>query len=208
VFPEIGVGIPVFAIAGMAAMIGSTTGAVFTSIIMLAEMTGDHNMILPTILCTATAYAVRRHLSPASIYTLKLNRRGHSVPEGLTSAMLSAQRVRDMMKQDFSVLEKSSPMPESPGVVVWTRDGKVVSTERRFASRERPEENLTTGVASAFVVLDPGCSLVDALNALSEKNADIALISDQPASLLAEKIVGVVTANELTSAMKLVAKLQ
>jgi len=206
--PEIGVGIPVFAIAGMAAMIGSTTGAVFTSIIMLAEMTGDHNMILPTILCTASAYAVRRHLSPASIYTLKLNRRGHFVPEGLTAAVLSAQQVQAMMSKEFTVLEKHAALPDSPGIVVWTENGKIISTERRFVSLERPEEKLSEGRNRCFVVLAPDCSLVEALNELTAHGADVALISSQPGSLQADALVGVVTTAELGSALKLAARLQ
>jgi CIC family chloride channel protein len=208
VFPEIGIGIPVFAIAGMAAMIGSTTGAVFTSIIMLTEMTADHNVVLPVVLCTATAYAVRRHLSPASIYTLKLNRRGHTVPEGLASAMLSAQRLQDMMTKDFSVLESGSAMPNTPGVIVWTKDGDIVAAERRFAVPGQPEEKLTAGESEQFILLAPQCSLVEALNALDEESADIALVSNTPQSRNAASIIGTVTAAELTSAMKAIARLQ
>src|SRR5208282_3639248 len=65
-----------FAYAGMAGMVGGTTGAVLTGTIMIFEMTRDYSVILPVILTVALACAVRAWLSPATIYTLKLLRRG------------------------------------------------------------------------------------------------------------------------------------
>jgi len=76
------VSLPTFAIAGMAAMIAGTTGAFFTRIIMLAEMTQDHRVILSLIITTAVAYAIRRTLMEESIYTMKLIARRHRCPGG------------------------------------------------------------------------------------------------------------------------------
>ncbi|MBU1927236.1 MAG: chloride channel protein [Gammaproteobacteria bacterium] len=72
-----------FAIAGMAGMIGGSTGAVITAVTMVIEMTQDNNVILPIIVAATTAYAVRKLFSEASIYTMKLLRRGEIVQEGL-----------------------------------------------------------------------------------------------------------------------------
>ena len=71
-----------FAVAGMAAMVGGTTGAAITATIMTFEMTRDYTVILPMILTVTLASAVRQWLLPATIYTLKLQRRGHVVPAG------------------------------------------------------------------------------------------------------------------------------
>lgn len=208
IFPGLAVGIPVFAIAGMAAMIGSTTGAVFTSVVMLAEMTGDHNTVLPTVLATGVAYAVRRHLSPASIYTLKLNRRGHSVPEGLTSAFLAAKAIRDIMSRDFTVLGEGETPPDRPGIVIWTRGGTVAVTERRFVDQNRPGESLSTGAPENYVIVAETASMIDVLQQLREVQADIALVSRAPNAATAADITGVVTAAEISSALKDAAILQ
>jgi len=82
-FPELGIGIPAFAIAGMAAAIGGSTGAVLTGIVMLTEMTGDQSVIIPLIIVVTTAAATRRCVMKESIYTMKLYRRGKTVPETL-----------------------------------------------------------------------------------------------------------------------------
>ena len=209
IFPGLEVGITVFAIAGMAAMIGSTTGAIFTSVVMLAEMTGDHNTVLPTVLTAAVAYAVRRHLSPASIYTLKLNRRGHSVPEGMTSAFLAAKQIKDIMTRNFTALPEGETPPDSPGIVIWTREGRIATTERRFVNKSRPEESLlSVGTPENYVIVGETASLIDVLQQLQENGADIALISAAPEAAVAKDIVGVVTVTEISNVMKDAATLQ
>jgi len=75
-----------FAVAGMAAMIGGTTGAVATGTVMVFEMTRDLNAMLPIVLTVGVCVAVRSQICPPTIYTLKLIRRGHVVPQGLAAA--------------------------------------------------------------------------------------------------------------------------
>jgi CIC family chloride channel protein len=83
VLPRLGMSAIPFAVVGMAAMVGASTGAVLTVIVMVFEMTRDYSVILPVILCVAAAHQTRKALCPESIYTLKLVRRGHLVEEGL-----------------------------------------------------------------------------------------------------------------------------
>src|SRR5262249_29478296 len=89
-----------FAYAGMAGMVGGTTGALLTGTIMIFEMTRDYTVILPVILTVALACAVRNWLSPATIYTLKLLRRGEIVPQGL-QARMAERKGRHVMTADF-----------------------------------------------------------------------------------------------------------
>jgi CIC family chloride channel protein len=56
--PGIAVSTPGFAVAGMAASVAGTTGAVLTGIVMVAEMTLDYKAILPITLTAAIAYGV------------------------------------------------------------------------------------------------------------------------------------------------------
>ncbi len=100
-----------FAYAGMAGMVGGTTGAVLTGTIMIFEMTRDYTVILPVILTVVLACAVRNWLSPSTIYTLKLLRRGEIVPQGL-QARRGEAKSRHVMTADFLLLpqeEVSNP---------------------------------------------------------------------------------------------------
>ncbi|MEJ2718556.1 MAG: chloride channel protein, partial [Deltaproteobacteria bacterium] len=82
-FPQINIIPESFVAAGMAAGFGGSTGAIITAAVMVLEMTEDANATLPIIITVSIALGVRAWLSPGSIYTLKLTRRGHPVPEGL-----------------------------------------------------------------------------------------------------------------------------
>jgi CIC family chloride channel protein len=90
--PWVNVGIPTFAVAGMGAAIGGTTGAVLTGIVMITEMTQDRSAILPLLISGSIAYAVRKTIMDESIYTMKLLARGHIVVEGLISATAALLR--------------------------------------------------------------------------------------------------------------------
>ncbi len=82
-FPGLSIDPAAFAVAGMAGMVGGATGAAIMAIIMIFEMTLDYNVIVPMVITVIAAYGTRKALSKESIYTLKLARRGHHVPETL-----------------------------------------------------------------------------------------------------------------------------
>ena len=103
--PGIGVHPEAFAIAGMAAGVGASTGAIITGAVMILEMTQDSNVVLPIMITASFAYGIRKWLSPGSIYTLKLLRRGHIVPEGLQSAMAESMIAGDAMVKEYSVID-------------------------------------------------------------------------------------------------------
>jgi len=85
-FPGLGISPPAFAVAGMAGVVAGSTGAAVTAIVLVYEMTVDYSIILPMLVAVTLSYGVRRKLCRDSIYTLKLTRRGHRVPEAMRRA--------------------------------------------------------------------------------------------------------------------------
>ena len=81
IFPETHLNLPLGALFGMAGMVGASTAAPITAIIMTAELTNNYQIILPLMVIVAIAYAVRRLMIKDSVYTLKLTRRGHGIPD-------------------------------------------------------------------------------------------------------------------------------
>ena len=206
--PGTEIGITTFAIAAMASMVGASTGAVFTSVVMIAELTGDHNIVLLVVLSVSLSYATRRLISPPSIYSLKLNRRGHTVPEGLSAAITAAHSAGDVMSDRFQVVNKQdgSSKPD-PGVVIWNdQNGSVVSVQQQFASRDRPGEP-AIAVDATFVMVSPETNQIDVLRLVSESQVELVLVSSDPESKLGDNIVGVITAAELWATTKTVARL-
>jgi chloride channel protein, CIC family len=104
IVPGIPVNLPAFAMIGMGAMVGGATGAAMTAVTMIFEMTRDYAIVLPMILAVAVALGVRRMLSRENIYTLKLARRGHTIPKALQANMFLVRKAREVMERDFVVV--------------------------------------------------------------------------------------------------------
>ena len=102
--PGIPVNLPAFAMIGMGAMVGGATGAAMTAVTMIFEMTRDYAIVLPMILAVAVALGVRRLLSRENIYTLKLTRRGHTIPKALQANMFLVRKAKEVMERDFVVV--------------------------------------------------------------------------------------------------------
>jgi len=106
-FPHLGFHSVTFALIGMAAIVGASTGAALTSIMMIFEMTGDYTVTLAAIIAVVCALGVRRRLSPDDIYTTKLARRGHHIPRESRSHSFSIRIIRDLMLPVIAIFEKS-----------------------------------------------------------------------------------------------------
>lgn len=71
----------VLVLCGMAGMVAASTGALLSAPVMVVELTGTYDALLPAMLTAVTAFAVRRIFLAASIYTLPLRRHGLEIPE-------------------------------------------------------------------------------------------------------------------------------
>ena len=91
-FPDWTAGSGAYAMVGMAAFFAATAKAPTTSILILFEMTNDYRIMLPLMAATVGSVYLSHRLSPFSIYTLKLHRRGISYP-GREEAERATQRM-------------------------------------------------------------------------------------------------------------------
>lgn len=192
-FPDLQVGIPAFAIAGMAGGIGGATGAVLTGIIMITEMTRDSNVILPVIIVVSTAYATRKTLMRESIYTLKLLRRGHVVPEGQQAAIMSANTVEEVMSAAYCITP-DNPVPDESGTCFTSNNGII----GKVYSQGIPAVPITEKtVAASYILVHPEMTFVDAVRHMHEVQAEMILVSGKPDSRQANEVVGAITHREL-----------
>jgi CIC family chloride channel protein len=83
VFPDLIPGQTVFVLAGMAAMVGGTTGAATAAIVMILEMTHVYSAAIPVTIAVACSIGVRRVFLHESIYTMKLARQGRILTDTL-----------------------------------------------------------------------------------------------------------------------------
>jgi CIC family chloride channel protein len=85
---------PALALAGMAAMLASATGAPVMAVLTTLEMTGEIAMAAPLALTVALGYGIRKVFLQDSAYTLRLTRAGRPLPEVRLIRWLSGERPR------------------------------------------------------------------------------------------------------------------
>ncbi len=196
-----------FAVVGMAGMVAGATGATVTAVTMLFEMTRDYSVILPVMLAVGMAYAVRKRVCNASIYTLKLLRRGHVVPEGLQSALAEAHEARHLMARRFCVARVDDlataesiniDCPDRDAVHVLAQQGKVTGL-MAFWPTEQPvrERDLKMHARSDFIVVPEYTRLADLLRAMEAAQASFALISRSAGSRNVDDLIGVVSDKQI-----------
>ena len=77
-----------YAVMGMAAVFSATAHAPMTAIFTLFELTNDYNMILPLMICCVASTYLAYRITPHTIYSVGLIRRGIDVHKGRVSLPL------------------------------------------------------------------------------------------------------------------------
>ncbi|HNR33119.1 MAG TPA: chloride channel protein [Candidatus Hydrogenedentes bacterium] len=101
-----------FALVGMAAVFGGAAHAPITSIFILFEMTDDYRIIVPLMSATVISTLISQRLSPESIYTLKLRRRGIDIGHGGEVNLMDAVTVAEAMDECVEGVPPNLPLEE------------------------------------------------------------------------------------------------
>jgi len=98
-----------YALVGMGAVFAGSTHASMTAVLIIFEMTGDYQIILPLMLAVVTATLISGALlNRETIYTMKLSRRGVRLQRGRSLDVLESVQVEEVMS------EASTVFPETP----------------------------------------------------------------------------------------------
>ena len=106
VWPAVVVNPGAYVIAGMAAVFAGAARAPITAILIVFEMSGDYALILPLLVATALATVVAQALSPESIYTMKLARRGIRLSAGRVVDLLAGVSVAEVMDEEVHAVDR------------------------------------------------------------------------------------------------------
>ena len=86
-FPDLGLSPVVFAMVGTAAMLAGSFHAPIFGALMIFEMAGSYEMLVPLVLAAAIGYAVARPFQPGSAYTIALHGQGIFLKPGVFRRM-------------------------------------------------------------------------------------------------------------------------
>ena len=157
--PHLAVAPGAYGLVGMGAVFAGAARAPITAVIIVFELTGDYNVILPVMFAIVVATALGNRLTRDTIYTLKLRRRGIDI---------DAPRARRVMAKT-SVLEAMGPSPrplrlEQPA-------SEIIS---RFASERSDSLPVTDGTGTLLGVV----AAVDLEQAVTRDSSQMRLAAD------------------------------
>ena len=208
------INIPSFAMVGMGAMVGGSTGAVMTAVTMIFEMTRQYEIVMPMIVAVALSVGVRRLLSRESIYTLKLVRRGHFIPKALHANMFLVRRAREVMDTDVLLAPAEMTFDtflSQPDHAGRTRHVAVIESNRilgvlrintalRHAS-EGASVALRDIVSRDFTVVREDDIVFDVIRRMRSKKALMALVVRGRGVPRPENIAGVITKEHIADSV-------
>ncbi|HKI66070.1 MAG TPA: chloride channel protein [Solirubrobacterales bacterium] len=101
-----------YGLIGMGAVFAAAARAPMTAILIIFELTGDYRIMLPLMLAVVIATAVANRMSPDSIYTLKLARRGIDLLRRRPASPMEAITVAEAMRPTPEPVPAAAPLAE------------------------------------------------------------------------------------------------
>jgi len=205
VFPGLDINPIVFVIAGMAAMVSGAASAPLTAAVIVYEMTLDYAVILPIMAAVSVSFSVRRYFSAGDIYTLKLNRRGLQIPEGLTTDLKSYICIENVLEGDFVFLSDGDVIESNRGMACIVEEGKVkgVIDLRKYSSMDI---YTLSDTMEAPIIIHSGMTVAEVVQLFRQSQAEAAIVS-RTGGTEQESVMGIVTPVQLIRAIGTTSKL-
>lgn len=99
-----------YALVGMGAFFAGASFAPMTAVLIVSEMTRDYAMTLPLMMACVTAVLVSHHLSPDSIFTIRLRRKGIILASPVETASDALPRAGQVMRQGVDSVPQAMPL--------------------------------------------------------------------------------------------------
>jgi CIC family chloride channel protein len=197
-----------YALVGMGAVVAATAHAPLTGIVIMLEMTGDYQIILPVMLACILSSVVASSLKNESIYTQKLKFKGIAMRQGREETILRQMSVRSVLHTEYRSFTEDAPLEvilgEALGVPQTTfpvvePDGRLTGVirvqdlHRSLADRGPLEAVLVAAdLVSPSKVLGRDDNVEQALDLLTDTGADLLPVVEDDGRLL-----GVVYASDV-----------
>ena len=178
-----------YGLVGMGAVFAAAARAPITAVIIIFELTGDYQIILPLMFAIALAAGISNLLSSDTIYTLKLRRRGIDIMRGRGANLMQLLTVVQAMQQLPASVEGEAPLneviarlSESPteGLPVVDEGGHYIGTvssqQIEQAMRENALDARADELAQDLPALSTGQSLEEALGALLRARSGLPVV--------------------------------
>jgi CIC family chloride channel protein len=174
-FPHVAGSAGGYVLVGMGAILAGSTHATLAAALLLFELTGSYDLILPLLAASVVATAVSRSITSESIYTAPLRRRGVELPRITRPAWMQREGVRSLVRADVQTVRLDATLEEvllgltrlgeGDELFVVDRDGRlrgaIAIDDVRDALEEQPDLQLL--VAADLVRPAPAISIDSSL---------------------------------------------
>jgi CIC family chloride channel protein len=205
-FPHGGPG--AYALVGMGALVAATSHAPLTGIVIMFELTGDYQIILPVMVACILSTVAASSLKEESIYTQKLKWKGISLRQGREENVLRHLGVGDVLRGEFRSFPEDATLPEILSEAVGSSQTTfpLVAPDRRLAGVIRIQDLhraledrgalesvlVAADLASPVPAVNENDNLEHVLEVLNRSGTDLLPVVDEE-----ELLVGVVFAGDV-----------
>ncbi len=214
-FPSLSIDPALFALAGMAGVVCGSTGAAVTALIMVFEMTLDYSAILPLTVTVAASNGIRALISKETIYTLKLARRGHFIPNALQTNFLYVRRAKYIMAAPPAILPASMPLADFARLVTkadavspyLVEDKKqivgMVSRDVALKAFDHPDDATIADFAQRnFILVTEDTPFFEVVNWMRTEGAAAAVVIAQSQPYSMENVLGIIAKEQIAAVME------
>jgi CIC family chloride channel protein len=194
-FPAMGLHPEAYALVGMGAVVAGATDAPITGILLIFEMTNDYAIVIPLMLTVVICHTIARRLSPDSLYSGWLRRRGQSIEKGADQDILAGLHVSDAYESAPQVIVETATIDELVAHLDQTTqlyfpvvdESHVligVITVAELGQLQRNEEHLgllllAGDIAQQSESVSPGDSLLEAIRKMGVRGAESIPVVDR-----------------------------
>ena len=89
-----------FVFVGMAGLTAATMHVPVTAVVLVFELTGHYELVLPVMLCSIVASITASLIDEDSYYSEAIKRRGEQLPVGMEDLAIRTTFVRDVLRRD------------------------------------------------------------------------------------------------------------
>ena len=209
IFPDLGIIPANFAFVGMGAFFTAISRAPITSIVMLFELTGNYELVLPLMFACIIANISAERLKNGSVYKCLLEREGIDIKEYSTPSYLQRFAVEDAMTTTVDTVNENETLvrlieafdkTDHGGFPVINNEDKLVGIVasqdlHRISTDMKYDEFLVKNIMTKNPkILRPGDNLHTAIIRFYEYKVGRLLVVDDSDS---EKVVGIITRSDI-----------
>jgi CIC family chloride channel protein len=213
-FQDLHINPAAYAVVGMAAVVGGSTGAAMAAIVMSFEMTLDYNVIIPLTIAVVLSYGIRKVLAKESIYTWKLVMQGYMVPHKLQRNAMVLDQVKDLMETRFDVIESSATLESLRKTVL--RDERIqfylISEQERIIGVIPKDEALQVcrysekiatlkDVSKPYFHVTAETRVVEVINKMRDSGISLVLVVSKPEKVTEKSVLGYLTKEHLADSL-------